>query len=681
MRGIRVLSVCLVVSVAASAPLVADVLPYWLKVTKELDNTVELGDIEQSPEGELWLLERTTGTLRVLAGGKEAATLSIQVSTACESGLLDVAFAPDYADSGLAFVSYVGTDGHLRVDRVRFDGASLRREGTILDLGATAGGCRPGGGLAVGTDGKLYVGVGDLENSASAQDDGSLAGKVLRAELDGSVPADNPSGTLVWAKGFRDGKDVALNPNSSRAGGTLYLADVGSAGAVDDEINAVREGGNYGWDLVSGDSGGAYDDPLVSYLPTVDPEGLVSVTGTRLGARHQNALLYACVDADDVREAFVTGPELDQLDHTAPFFDPDADRDGTPDSGCPHGVQALAHGNDDTIYLSATGTNPGIWRVWYDGPGAREVSAAGSPVPFTVERAAGGDLALAWERLPAIDVGRPARHGGQHTEIYNVWEGSLPITGSYDHVSILKTNGTPDGPMRLTATITPSPGNRYYLVSAQGDNMENLGPGRPPEDYCAAIGFGKMSGQCIDDFRNPVDGSPMKLTDYNPNSPTYMQQLSVADFRGRVIKLDLSADNCYYCNEQASGGGAHVPYHDIDVKYRDRDFINITVLTLDYTTLEPIPPSQCASVIEGWATRNNEATPVLCDVDLDGDNRGDVTTQFWHSINDFPEWCTGTPQNFFIDQGNVIYEFDCGAVYGEEVESRILPEINPETCE
>jgi len=677
--------VLIVVVGAAVATTDADVLPYWLKISKVLDNNAELGDIEQSPEGELWLLERTSGTLRVLVGGNEAASTTFGVSSACESGLLDVAFAPDYADSGVAFVSYVATDLHLRVDRVRFTGSAVVRQGTILDLGASASGCRPGGGLAIGPDGKLYVGVGDLEDSAAAQDDASLAGKVLRANLDGTVPSDNPSGTLVWAKGFRDGKDLALNPNSSRANGTLYLADVGASGSADDEINAVRESGNYGWDAVSGSSGGSYDDPLVSYQPTIDPEGLVAITGSGLGASHRNALAYACVDADDVREAFLTGPELDQLDHSAPFFDPDADRDGTADPGCPHGVQALGHGADDTLYLSATGTNPGIWRVWYDGPGAREVSASGSSVPMVVEKAAGGDLTLRWEKLPAIDVGRPARNGGQHAEIYNVWEGALPINGSYSHVSVLTTDGVPDGPMRLTATITPSAGNRYYLVSAQGDNLENLGPGRPPEDYCENIGYGNLGGgrNCIEDFKNPVDGSPLKLTDYNPKSPTYMQQLSVADFRGRVIKMDLSADNCYYCNEQASGGSSHVPYHDIDVRYRDRDFIFLTILTLDYNTLEAIPPGQCASVIEAWANRNNESTPVLCDVDLDGNGKGDVTMQFWHDVSMFPdpEWCSGTPQNFFIDQGHVIYRFDCGSTYGEEVEAAILPEINPESCE
>ena len=57
---------------------------------------------------------------------------------------------------------------------------------------------------------------------------------------------------------------------------------------VVDEINAVLEGGNCGWDMVSGDSGGAFDDPLVTHSPNVGPEGVVWFAGDALG-EHQSA--------------------------------------------------------------------------------------------------------------------------------------------------------------------------------------------------------------------------------------------------------------------------------------------------------------------------------------------------------------------------------------------------------
>jgi glucose/arabinose dehydrogenase len=58
---------------------------------------------------------------------------------------------------------------------------------------------------SIGFDGKLYLNVGDGTVSDSAQDDRDLRGKVLRLNLDGSIPTDNPiPGSPVFAKGFRN---------------------------------------------------------------------------------------------------------------------------------------------------------------------------------------------------------------------------------------------------------------------------------------------------------------------------------------------------------------------------------------------------------------------------------------------------------------------------------------------
>ncbi|RMG46770.1 MAG: hypothetical protein D6718_04955 [Acidobacteria bacterium] len=651
----------------------ADVLPWGLKIERVLDNAAELGDIVQAPTGELWLLERG-GTVRVFDAGRPAATLSIPVSTACESGLLDVAFDPAFAVNGRAFVYYVDGSGHARVDELFHRAGRLELGATILDLGSTPGGCRPGGGLAVGPDGKLYVGVGDLEMPSAAQDDASLAGKVLRVNLDGSVPADNPTaGSLVFAKGFRDVKDLAINPDTARPNGTVYGNDLGANGSADDEINAVRAGGEYGWNITSGNSGGAHDDPLVSYQPTIAPEGVEVLSGDTLGSGAAGSLVYACVDGDDIRQAFVTGPEGDLLDHERIFYDPNGDRDGTPDAGCPHAFRAVAEGADGALYAGNDGSNPGIWRIWSDRPGPREVSSPGSPFPLTVERS-GPDLLLGWENLGTLDAGRAKRHGGQRPETYQIWEGTLPIAGgAYDHTGILATDGTPDGPARLTATVTPGAGNRYYLVSAQGDNMEgSLGAGASGErpgrtDYCDALGYGKNVGQCAKDFVNPADGSTLKLVDYNPYSPTYMQRLSLADFRGLVFKLALTAENCFWCTVEADQEAQN------DQKYRGRDFIFISVYTLTYSYWDVVPPSQCAAKIQAWAEAHNSTTPILCDEDHDGDGRGDATVQW--------DTCGGAPQNYYVDQGFVVYNYVCGAQFAGDVEQNIINEVNPETCE
>jgi hypothetical protein len=681
-RVARIATVCVcAVIVLGLQPANGAVLPFGLKIEKVLDNEVELGDLAVSPTGEFWLLERATGTVKVLVGGVEAASLTLPVRNTCDSGLLDVAFASDYPRSGEALVSYVDAAGRLRVDRIIRRKTMLQHGPTILDLGVTAG-CRPGGGLVNGLDGTAYVGVGDLEFSGNGQDDGSLAGKVLRFALDGSVPADNPDPTsLVYGKGFRNVAGLAINASGSRANGTLYGNDLGMSGSVADEINVIVAEGNYGWDILSGDSGGTFDDPIVSQPESFDPRSIAVLERSALGGEFDNDLVYASPALDELGRLTLGGADFDTLVATSTFFDPDGDPDGTPDTGCPRQINVVTPGTDGMLYAGNHSNNAGIWRIYRDEPGPREVSPRGSPFFMTLGKQA-GNLRLAWEKLDPLDAGRPARHAGQDARPYQIWEGTLPIAGSYDHALIAHTDGVPDGPARQSDSIAPGVGSHYYLVSAQGDNLQGstghatIGTPREDEqDHCATIGYGKFTGQCIDDFRHPTTGQTMKLIDYNPLSPTYQQALSVRDFRGKVVHLDIAAFDCFWCNLQAP------TFPEVDQSFRGRDFILLTVLNASEFAPRPYgSPEACAAGIQDWVDQHGEQTPVLCDVDLDGNGLGDVSTQLWHdAIDDEP--CGGFSQNIFVDQGGVIFNFGCSFTPGTEVTTIIAPEINPERCE
>src|SRR6185369_16980308 len=136
-----------------------------------------------------------------------------------------------------------------------FVGGSL----TVLLTGArTDNGNHDGGVLRIGPDGKLYVGVGDTGNgdnvgcpgSASnpySQDLAALEGKILRLNLDGTIPGDNPFVSTVgargeiFARGFRNPFRMGFDP----ANGNLWVADVGDLAV--EEIDIVTSGGNYGW--------------------------------------------------------------------------------------------------------------------------------------------------------------------------------------------------------------------------------------------------------------------------------------------------------------------------------------------------------------------------------------------------------------------------------------------------
>jgi len=121
-----------------------------------------------------------------------------------------------------------------------------------------------GGRIAFGPDGKLYAATGDAGRGELAQDTGSLAGKVLRMNSDGSVPDDNPfPGSLVYSYGHRNPQGLAWHPET----GQLLAPEHGPSGegglCCRDEVNAIRPGGNYGWPVVTGRSGDArFVDPV-----------------------------------------------------------------------------------------------------------------------------------------------------------------------------------------------------------------------------------------------------------------------------------------------------------------------------------------------------------------------------------------------------------------------------------
>jgi glucose/arabinose dehydrogenase len=119
-----------------------------------------------------------------------------------------------------------------------------------------------------GSDGKLYVGVGENANGGNAPDLNTPLGKLLRFNDDGSIPGDNPfcttQGNLacaVWAYGLRNPFTFAVQPGTGR----IHINDVGEL--TWEEINVAAKGANYGWPNSEGPGGvtGNITGPLFTY--------------------------------------------------------------------------------------------------------------------------------------------------------------------------------------------------------------------------------------------------------------------------------------------------------------------------------------------------------------------------------------------------------------------------------
>lgn len=165
-----------------------------------------------------------------------------------EGGFLGFILSPNFDSDQKTFAYHTyEQDGQIfnRVIVLKLKGNTWKEEKVLLD-GIPGGRIHNGGRIKIGLDGKLYVTTGDAGIPENAQNIESLAGKILRLELDGAVPRDNPfENSYVYSYGHRNPQGIAWDDN-----GILYSSEHGSIGH--DEINLIEPGKNYGWPLIKG---------------------------------------------------------------------------------------------------------------------------------------------------------------------------------------------------------------------------------------------------------------------------------------------------------------------------------------------------------------------------------------------------------------------------------------------
>ncbi len=237
-------------------------------------------EILWGPDNFIWMTERggkisrvnpATGTVSLLH------TITDVVSTG-EGGLLGMVLHPAFPATPYVFVAYNYTSGGYKEKVVRFTytGTALTAQVTIIE-NITASSIHNGCRLLITPDLKLFITTGDAANQALPQNISSTSGKVLRLNLDGSIPADNPvGGNPYWSFGHRNPQGMAYANN------ILYSSEHGPS--TDDEVNIIEKGRNYGWPNVPGfcDAGAEQifcaannvKEPLKAWTPTVAVCGL-----------------------------------------------------------------------------------------------------------------------------------------------------------------------------------------------------------------------------------------------------------------------------------------------------------------------------------------------------------------------------------------------------------------------
>lgn len=187
-----------------------------------------------------------------------------------ETGLLGVAFHPQFASNRYVYFYYMGltagNDLESRVARYTFsaNGTIDKNSELILLRFNQPYSNHNGGQLAFGKDGFLYIASGDGGSGGDPQQNGqnknNLLGKILRIDVDSTangksygIPTDNPFASSggspeIWAYGLRNPWRFSFDSET----GELWAGDVGQ-GAWE-EINVISGGGNYGWGDMEGDT-------------------------------------------------------------------------------------------------------------------------------------------------------------------------------------------------------------------------------------------------------------------------------------------------------------------------------------------------------------------------------------------------------------------------------------------
>ena len=318
------------------------------------------------PNGEMLVTERV-GRLRMVRND-ELVSYDVrgvpEVFAKGQGGLLDVVVDPGFHDNETIYLSYSSgsaLDNSLRVSKGWLDGSTLQDPKVILDV--TPRKNTPhhfGGRMAFLADGSLLITSGDgFDYREQAQQLDSMLGKLLRIQVDGSIPADNPfvgvegAAPAVFTYGHRNPQGIVVAGD-----GRIWLHEHGPKGG--DELNRIVAGKNYGWPAVTFglDYSGAVispftraegmEAPVAHWTPSIAPAGMTEYR-VSLFPEWRGNLFVAALAEKSVRRLVLEG---DTVAHQELMFQELEMR-----------IRDVREGPDGALYL-LTDANPGtVYRV------------------------------------------------------------------------------------------------------------------------------------------------------------------------------------------------------------------------------------------------------------------------------------------------------------------------------
>jgi glucose/arabinose dehydrogenase len=272
-----------------------------IKVETVAEGLVNPWGLQFLPDGRALITEKP-GTLRIVAkDGTKSEPIAgpPKVANIDQGGLLDVRLAPDFATSGLIYLSYAeqrdGNKNGTSVARAKLvlegSGGKLEDVQVIFrQEPAYASGYHFGSRIVIAADGTLFVTLGERNFLRDeAQNPANHIGKIVHINADGTPAANNPKlpgwAPEVWSIGHRNLQGAAVDP----ASGELWTVEHGAKGG--DELNKPQAGKNYGWPVITygvdysgakigeGKAKEGMEQAVYYWVPSIATSGLAFYTG------------------------------------------------------------------------------------------------------------------------------------------------------------------------------------------------------------------------------------------------------------------------------------------------------------------------------------------------------------------------------------------------------------------
>lgn len=532
------------------------------------------GDIYIGEQSGVVLIERN-GTILPTPLGTLAAF------SQAETGLLGLALDPQYATNGYLYVSYTVTVISNRVSKVFTQLSRLTVVNGAINAASEKVYLRgnqvqnlhhSGNDLKVGPDGKLWWTVGDnVPSINNAQSLTNIYGKVLRFNLDGSVPTDNPFRNVsravpyIYAYGLRNPFRFTFLPD-----GRAMVADTGSI--YWEELDTVQAGANYGWPVYEGQCFSCgYVDPAYAYghLPTDGAiSALAAYSGTGFGQRYAHTVFFG---------------DYQRTDLEAVTFDPSygTEISQTPFDTAAGTIDDLQEGPDGNLYYLSIfeGT---FTEISAAGAAVPTAKAAATPyagtAPLTVHLSSAGSsdsnnlpLTYSWD----FGDGTPASTDPNPSHTYTS-NGSYTATLTVSNGSQSSTATTPVtvGGVAPTAAITaPATYNGGDTLSFSGTATDPTDGTLPASAYTWQVDYltnGVVqpfySAEVAGPFYGPVTGSTSgsvtpPRTHSSDTTSRYRISLTVVDSLGitTTVTKDVTPNpTSWTASANVPGGGYYL---------------------------------------------------------------------------------------------------------------------------